>query len=152
MKQILIFVISIAGIIGSSQIARGEETVKVPMSYTVETCIPAKILWNQFEISMKDSKGSWIWPTDLSEVSGEGVKANQKIDVLYKIPFMSQLYSYTLSEIEEGSQFRYSAIKEKHPFVGGALIQIAEGESGRQLSWIGEYETASGQWFARLFF
>ena len=132
--------------------AQAESTVVVPMSYTAETCIPANLLWEQFKASMIDSKKTWLWPTPLSEVNGTGIQSDAQIDVLYKLPFMDQLYSYRLSEIEEGMQFRYSAIQGKHPFVGGALIRITEIESKRQLTWKGEYETQSNQWFSRLFF
>ena len=136
----------------SLKMANADTSVNVPMSYTVETCVPAKILWEQFKISTKDSRNTWLWPTELSEVTGSGLKPNEQIDVLYKFLFMNHLYSYRLSEIEEGSQFRYTAIQGKHPFIGGALIQINEADSQRQLSWIGQYETKKSQWIARLFF
>lgn len=124
------------------------------MDFQVETSISKQELWDTLETAMNDSTQSWLWPNQLSNVSGEGIKSNAEIIVNYKLSFAIQAYTYSLTRIKNLETFRYQAVAGKHPFKGGATISIQEDSTNnkRILSWKGSYKTKPFQYIQRLVF
>ncbi len=126
----------------------------IPLEFTTEinTCLPQKILWNDFAIAMTDSLSSNTWPNNLSTVFGQELKTDSVFFVTYKTPLKDQTYKYIFTQINKPQTIAYSSVPGEHPFTGGAQIKIINNGSFRTFLWVGNYETPKSSVFARLYF
>ena len=111
------------------------EKIPVEFELKTQTCLTQGRLWNQFEQAMVDSKPTWIWPQNRSSVVGTGLVEESLIEVTYRTTFSSPTYVYRLKNVVDNRRFRYQAVKDQHPFKGGADIAISTRKMG--LSFLG---------------
>lgn len=151
--QALMLIVLLSVSVLHANIVLAQDSIEVRFENTIETCLPAETLWQQLTKSMSNSDHSWIWPTRLSNVVGEGMQEGAHIDVTYKSIFSDVTYSYELSDIIPGLEFTYTAIPGRHPFVGGARVWIESAEDDTRLfHWAGLYVTPQSASLQRRFF